>query len=679
MRPAAWDCYDDCTVKKLISLFLLASTAAAAPPAPTRHQKMIAILSAEHRRDAAALADLVRDGDPGVRRRATLAAGRVGDRSLTPPLLDRLADPLPEVRQVAALALGLIGDAAGTDRLTAALKDSDSVVRARAAEALGRIGDARTAGAVAQMVLQAVPKGVAPLAIRGDDPGSAADPWLELRLGLFALAALKDTPSAVSVLLESGRVRFDWWAAAWTAAALGGPEMEPVLLASAASSDPLARAIAAGALGRYNDAPAREVLAKLVRDREDAVAARALGTLGATGDPKAVTIAVAALREASPARKVAALEAHAALLPPAHAGDDLVALVGHDEPAVRAAALRALARVDREELALVLSGMDPDPFWSVRAAIAEGLAGSKDELSLGLLYGLLKDPDGRLAAAALDALKTSQGALAASVLVQSLAHPDLAMRETAARGLAAIGAGPYSRELAEAYRASRRDPDPEARLAIVSALAPLTDEIAKAALRSAAAEDPLRVVRVAAARALAAAGETPPAAPDEPAAPLLDYARAMAPYDPRPDQALFTPRAFLHTRRGVVEIHLNTLEAPIAARTFIGLARRGFFDGLEFHEVAPGMRVESGCPRGDGRGGPGFRIPREAGLKPFGRGAVGLDAPAKDGEGSRFFITLTPDPSRDGRATLLGTVVKGLEVVERLRPHDTIERVEIWD
>src|SRR5436305_1672968 len=83
-----------------------------------------------------------------------------------------------------------------------------------------------------------------------------------------------------------------------------------------------------------------------------------------------------------------------------------------------------------------------------------------------------------------------------------------------------------------------------------------------------------------------------------------------------------------------------------------------------------------GWPRGDGRGGPGYRIRREASFKPFGRGAVGLQATAKDTEGSRFFITLAPDPQQDAHTTLLGTVANGLEVVDALRAHDTIDSID---
>src|SRR5205823_6196510 len=80
---------------------------AAAPAAQSTREKMAVVLRAEDQRTAAPLLDLLHDTSPSVRRRATLAAGRVGDGSLTLAVADRLGDPVPEVRRVAAFALGL--------------------------------------------------------------------------------------------------------------------------------------------------------------------------------------------------------------------------------------------------------------------------------------------------------------------------------------------------------------------------------------------------------------------------------------------------------------------------------------------------------------------------------------------------------------------------------------------
>ena len=189
--------------------FLLVGAAATAAPAPllTRLDKMARILAMEDARnpgDGELERDLA-DPDRGVRRRAALAAGRIGDDSLGPALLRLLSDPEAEVRQMAAFSLGLLADKRASDALVAALKDPEAVVRARAAEALGRIGDAAVAPALAALVVETIPKEATVLTVRGDDPGSARDPWLPQRLALFALVRLKDVPAAETALLSAGR------------------------------------------------------------------------------------------------------------------------------------------------------------------------------------------------------------------------------------------------------------------------------------------------------------------------------------------------------------------------------------------------------------------------------------------------------------------------------------------
>src|SRR5262245_34731942 len=187
--------------RRLLVLATLPALLAAAPRPVSRIEKLARILSLEDRRSAGELDRYLRDTDRGVRRRAALAAGRIGDAALVPTLVELMNDTEAEVRQMSAFALGLIGDRLAVERLTVSLKDSDSIVRARAAEALGRIGDPRAAAEVGRMVVAALPKADAALTIRGDDPGSASDPWIEPRLGLLALARLKDRAAAEATLL----------------------------------------------------------------------------------------------------------------------------------------------------------------------------------------------------------------------------------------------------------------------------------------------------------------------------------------------------------------------------------------------------------------------------------------------------------------------------------------------
>ena len=191
--------------------------------------------------------------------------------------------------------------------------------------------------------------------------------------------------------------------------------------------------------------------------------------------------------------------------------------------------------------------------------------------------------------------------------------------------------------------------------------------------------DPARAVRAQAAAALGALGEpVPDPGPQAVVRPALDYREAMAPYAPRAGVPLFTPRAFLHTRHGTIEIHLDVVEAPLTTASFVALARAGFYDGLVFHRVEPGFVVQGGCPRGDGNGGPGYALRCEITRRPYGRGAVGMALSGKDTGGSQFFITLSPQPHLDGGYTLFGQVVAGMDAVDRIRPGDVIERVEVW-
>ena len=200
---------------------------------------------------------------------------------------------------MAAFALGLVGATTAVDPLLASLADPDGGVRGRAAEALGRIGDARAAPAIARLVVDALPKTINRMTVRGDDPGSAEDSWAEQRLALFALARLKDVPAARGALLDGDRPRFDWWAATWVAMRLESPELRPVLVDAVSSSDSRSRALAARGLGALKDRSAVELLQPLARDADETVALHALRALAAIGDGRSTATAAALLASSS--------------------------------------------------------------------------------------------------------------------------------------------------------------------------------------------------------------------------------------------------------------------------------------------------------------------------------------------------------------------------------------------
>ena len=220
-----------------------------------------------------------------MRRRAALAAGRIGDRALVPPLVELLDDPEVEVRRMAAFALGLVGDAAAVERLLSALADPDGTVRGRAAEALGRIGEPRAAAAVARLVVDALPKTISRMAVRGDDPGNPGDGWSEQRLALVALAAAEGSRRGAlgAARRRPTALRLVGWRPGWRCGSrtprCGRCSWRPL-----ASDDPRSRALAARGLGVLKDASAVELLLPLVRDADESVALQALRALGAIAD-----------------------------------------------------------------------------------------------------------------------------------------------------------------------------------------------------------------------------------------------------------------------------------------------------------------------------------------------------------------------------------------------------------
>lgn len=663
----------------------------AAPPAPVApvpplDQRVSWVLRLEAQRwladpavPGADLARLVADGDPSVRRRAALAVGRVGLVEGVDLLVPMLADPDAATRASAAFALGLIGRRESELPLRDALADSDPLVRGRAAEALGLIaaqaGGPREAWVVSAEAVAAGFDGCGPLlAPIAPDDESAQSPEVEAcRLALFSLVRLRHYESLARVALGAdGQPVSQWWPVAYALQRSGDPR-------GAAALEPLLRSagvytVAFALRGLAGQPAALPVAQRFAADgtADPRLRVTAMRALGRPNAPAAAVDALLAILATRDLPTTLTLEAIAGLAGTGdgRAFDVMVDRFTDRRPQVRAAAIDAAARLDPDAFLFVIPSLPPDREWSVRAQLARTLAGLEPDRVRAAILELAEDQDQRVRGPALEALvRVGAPDLHARVLA-GLEAPDFVVRTVAARLTGQLKPEGAVAALVAAYDRAAGDAAYDARAAAVEAALAIGGEEAEALLAR-ALDDRQWAVRVRAAQLSQGRYEAVRPAALRQAPDFFESAALLRP--------AFSPVALIETRYGVIEVALNVVEAPLTTANFADLARSGFFNGLRLHRVVPNFVVQTGDPRGDGHGGPGYTIVDELSPLPFVRGTVGMALSWADTGGSQFFITHSPQPHLDGRYTVFGQVVRGMEVVDRLGPDDVIERIRIWD
>lgn len=140
------------------------------------------------------------------------------------------------------------------------------------------------------------------------------------------------------------------------------------------------------------------------------------------------------------------------------------------------------------------------------------------------------------------------------------------------------------------------------------------------------------------------------------------------------------PQVLLKTNKGEILLELYEDEAPNTVANFVSLVEKKFYDGLKFHRVIPGFMAQGGDPEGRGSGGPGYAIKCECYRKDHrdhDRGVISMAHAGRDTGGSQFFITFDKTPHLDGKHTVFGKVVKGMEAVDKLKQGDVIEKATV--
>jgi len=119
--------------------------------------------------------------------------------------------------------------------------------------------------------------------------------------------------------------------------------------------------------------------------------------------------------------------------------------------------------------------------------------------------------------------------------------------------------------------------------------------------------------------------------------------------------------------------------APVTVNNFVFLAKEGFYDGVSFHRVIEDFVIQGGDPTGTGRGGPGYKFEDEFMNNPLKheRGVMSMANAGPGTNGSQFFITHSPQPHLNGKHTVFGKVMNGLDVVDSIEQGDQMIEVTI--
>jgi cyclophilin family peptidyl-prolyl cis-trans isomerase/HEAT repeat protein len=666
------------------------------------------------------------DPDPRVRQRAALAAGRIGDEAAAPVLAEMLLqDRDNDVRQMAAFALGEIESPGGAYALVEVLNrlgQEHSSVRARAVEALGKI--------VAAMISAPASPDAATKALNDDrldrlraaivdalrfEHGRRSMPdRLTMLLGFTAV--LRAKPDGVGKLVaeflgySDARVVAD---ALNTLARLrlkDGNDKARDLLAK--DTDPGVRANAARVLGVTEDKAAFDVLLdRALHDSDLRVRVSAIRALAQLKEARATVPLLAkaqiltAAKNANWQNEVIELATTLGRLneksatPQVELGKWLSATseaMGHTAVELETAS----ARVSPERY-VAFAGNDK---YAVRMMLTNWRAGSRIAQGLGEIAALEKGDNSQTATRAVEILRAmldyqNSGmrintlvavhseyavpdvlqALAAfkpkdlsEVARRHLNESDVIVRSAAAEILGEESSEANTRALIGALPHALRDADNDAVMAILGALAKQKNKEANDAIKTTLeAKDHLIRRRAVALLKTNGVGDfSDRIGTVQTRNTDADYRRAIARIGKK-------PTATVTTTKGSFTIEFRPDDATLNVDNFIQLAKKGYFNGQTVPRVVPNFVIQTGDPRGDQNGGPGYTIRCEINEEPYERAAVGMALSGKDTGGSQWFVTHSPQPHLDGGYTVFGHVIRGMEVVDQIARGDRIVRVVV--
>lgn len=639
---------------------------------PAGREKLASVARMEEagKIDAAVIGSLLADKEPLIRARCAEALGRIGDPSGVALLTRLIDDRSPLVAKTAIYSLGLIGGESTLEPLKRSLGEQSKTIRAYVLEALGKTGEKGAAPIVspwlrnfdssirAQAALALAFTGDSAAAsecdaiIQDPDPRVAASAAYAMgRLGY------SDGTDRITELLlrDEGEVKFR------AIEALGRLKHEssvPLIAKLTADPDRWVAVKAAEALGRIGSGKGASALEALLASDDVYLRTLGLNGLAVVGSGRHFESVKPLLADKSPMVRRAALGAAAKTL-----GDKARAILleaaARGSVRERSTALELLGRIgDKEDLPLIVKALRSERDALIREGAATGL-------------GAWPKPD--------DLTKPCEceGAPAGSLtpvkaLLDAADGDDWVVASIAIESLGKAGLPEVVPDLMRVFEEHDEYNDGDRKLAVVEAVGASARKLGEKEIREfAVAHFLAKAARNADPRVASAAADAAARFRMElTAAPSGGWKRGAFPWT-GPVLPLGERKMLIATPRGNIEILLYGDEAPVSVKGIITLAKSGFYDGLSFHRVVPGFVIQGGCPRGDGWGDAGYLLRNEISMHRYERGTVGLADSGKDTAGSQFFITQTAQPHLNGRYVIIGTVTRGMDVVDAIEEGDT--------
>ncbi len=668
------------------------------------------IASLEDARDPggiSALWPMLRHEDASIRLRAVRAVGRIGSEASLAPLCAAISDLSLEVRLEAIFWLGQTkapkGRATAMGALLPGLKKGGPEERAETATAVSKLAGQESVEPILEI-------------LKSTDPGERGTAALSLDrlLSRYRSKEKKRSPKEKTVrsaLIESIATHFDeegLWQSVYALAKLEDlaalDSFEKVIRDSESAEARIfaVRGIALLCQTKFEQLESSQVSATealllwTLRDPDPRMrveSALALGdpsrgggdraAAGTAGKFQNTTVLEALARAAHDPNPVVARAAAQGLghFPKfrEEARQALINCESTGAPTVKAAAIRAQARLMGDRYAGSLSWLAESKDWRSAIAVADSLRFLSDRAAIRIARTLLGREDSRIQIATLSALSEHREDRASLDLLNSgLSNRDAGVREAAASTLVEIGDSSCLPALIAAISGSGGDAFVETRQEALRALARIApdSEETKRVLRD-ALKDPAYLVRKVAHRELLRiAGKDP--------VPALVRPKTLR---PTPLPGTHYPLTFLSSRpilrfettKGAFHLALFPAEAPIHCQNLLRLVESGAYDGRIFHRVVPNFVIQGGDGSGTGSGAQsafGGRIRDEINRHPYLTGTLGMPKSAEpDTGGEQIFITHIPTPHLDGRYTVFGQVTDGLASILAIEVGDRILKV----